>query len=199
MKKKRIARVKRRTKETDIDITLNLDGSGRGVVSTGIPFLDHMLHSLAKHAAFDLKIKAKGDLEIDLHHTNEDVGIVLGQCLAKALGAKRGIRRFGFFSVPMDEALVRSTLDISGRPSFYLLRDRKIRPSSHDAYTMHDACEFLRSFTQQAGINLAVEIVAGEDGHHVIEAIFKSIAKALDVAVQIDPRMSGVPSTKGTL
>ena len=199
MNQKRIGRVKRKTKETDIAIQLGIDGQGASVISTGIPFLDHMLSALSKHGLFDVTIKAKGDLEIDHHHTNEDVGIVLGQALAKALGNKSGIRRFGFFSVPMDEALVRASLDISGRPSFHLLKDKKIKLASASQYSFHDACEFLRAFVQHAGINLNVEVVDGEDAHHVTEAMFKAVAKALDHATQIDSRVKGVPSTKGTL
>lgn len=198
--KKRIAQVKRKTKETDIVIELNLDGSGQHKASTGIPFLDHMLSALSKHGLFDLNVKAKGDLEIDIHHTNEDVGIVLGQAFAKALGSKAGIRRFGFFSIPMDEALVRATLDISGRPSVHVLRDKKKKFISSAQYTFHDATEFLRAFVQHAGINLIVEVISGDDDHHVTEAMFKAVAKSLDVATQIDPRAKGaLPSTKGSL
>lgn len=196
---KRTAEVKRKTKETDIKIKINLDGNGISKITTGIPFLDHMLTAFSKHGLFDLSVEAKGDLEIDHHHTNEDVGIVLGQAFTKALGNKMGIRRFGFFSVPMDEALVRASLDISGRPSFHLIKDKKVKLTSSSTYTFHDACEFLRAFTQHSGINLTVEVLNGEDAHHVTEAMFKSITKALDMATQIDPRVKGVPSTKGTL
>ena len=191
--------MKRKTKETDIDIKFTIDGKGISKIFTGIPFLDHMLTALSKHGLFDLTVQAKGDLEIDHHHTNEDVGIVLGQTLAKALGNKAGIRRFGFFSVPMDEALVRTSLDISGRPSFHLLKDKKVKLSSSSSYSFHDACEFLRAFVQHAGINLNVEVVNGEDSHHVTEAMFKALAKSLDLATQADNRVKGVPSTKGTL
>lgn len=198
-KNARIAQIKRKTKETNIQVTLNLDGKGAYQISTDIPFLDHMLSALSKHGLFDLTIKAKGDLEIDLHHTNEDVGIVLGQAFTKALGNKAGIRRFGCFSVPMDEALVRATLDISGRPSFHLIRDKKVKFASTSGYSFHDACEFLRAFVQHSGINLCVEAINGEDSHHVTEAMFKAIAKALDWATQIDDRAKGIPSTKGML
>ena len=197
--KKRIAKVSRKTKETKILIELNLDGSGRYQISTEIPFLDHMLSALAKHGLFDLIVKAKGDLEIDIHHTNEDVGIVLGQAFSKALGNKMGIRRFGFFSVPMDEALVKATLDISGRPSVHIFKDKKSKLASSAQYSFHDACEFLRAFVQHAGINLIVEVISGDDSHHVTEAMFKAVTKALDQATQIDPRIKGVPSTKGAL
>lgn len=199
MPKPRHGSISRKTKETAIDIRLNLDGKGASSISTGIPFLDHMLTTLAKHGSFDLTLKGRGDLEIDQHHTNEDVGIALGQSFTKALGNKKGIRRFGFFGAPMDEALVRTTLDISGRPSFLLLKDRKVKLSEVASYSLHDACEFLRGFIQHAGINMVVEVVSGEDSHHVIEAVFKSMAKALDSATQIDKRIQGIPSTKGVL
>ena len=195
----RHATVSRVTQETKIRISISLDGSGKSKIETGLPFLNHMLASLAKHGLFDLVVDAKGDLEVDIHHTNEDVGIVLGQAFAKALGAKTGIRRFGFFSIPMDESLVRTSLDFSGRPSFLVLKNKGVKFSRLETYSFHDACEFLRAFSQHAGINLTVEIVNGEDSHHIIEAMFKATAKALDLATQIDPRVKGVPSTKGAL
>lgn len=191
--------VRRKTQETDIRICLNLEGTGRASIQTGIPFLDHMLASLAKHSLFNLEVKARGDLEVDIHHTNEDVGIVLGQALAKALGDKKGIRRFGFFSVPMDEALVRVSLDISGRPSLHILRKKGVRFSRLENYSFHDACEFLKAFTLHAGINMVVEVESGHDSHHIIEAMFKAMAKALDMATQKDARVQDVPSTKGIL
>ena len=197
--KKRIAAVSRSTQETQIRISLTLDGSGKSRINTGLPFLAHMLTSLAKHGLFDLKVDAKGDLEVDIHHTNEDIGIVLGQAFSKALGKKEGIRRFGFFSVPMDEALVRASLDFSGRPSFLVLKNKGVRFSRLETYSFHDATEFLRAFTQRAGANLTIEIVSGEDSHHIIEAMFKATAKSLDMATQRDPRIKGIPSTKGAL
>ena len=196
---KRSATVSRKTQETQIQITLGIDGTGNSKIKTGLPFLDHMLKSLTKHGLFDLIVSASGDLDVDIHHTNEDVGIVLGQVFAKALGKKEGIRRFGFFSVPMDEALVRSSLDFSGRPAFLLIKSKGVKFSRLETYSFHDACEFLRAFTQHAGINLTVEVVSGEDSHHIIEAMFKSTAKALDMATGQDPRVKGVPSTKGAL
>lgn len=196
---KRRAKVKRTTRETDITVRLNLDGRGEASIKTGIPFLDHMLASLAKHGLFDLEVRAKGDLEVDIHHTNEDVGIVLGQCLDRALGDKKGIRRFGFFSVPMDEALVRVSLDLSGRPSLNTSKQKGVRFSRLENYSYHDACEFLRAVTLNSGLNLAVEVATGYDSHHIIEAMFKAFAKALDMATQIDPRVKGIPSTKGSL
>ena len=197
--RRRAASVSRNTQETQIRISLTVDGEGKARVKTGLPFLDHMLKSLAKHGLFDLNVDAKGDLEVDIHHTNEDVGIVLGQALSKALGKKEGIRRFGFFSVPMDESLVRASLDISGRPSFQVIKEKGVKFSRLENYSFHDASEFLRAFTQHSGINLTVEVAHGEDSHHIIEAMFKATAKALDMATQIDPRVKGIPSTKGSL
>lgn len=197
--KKRSAAIRRNTKETQIRISLVVDGTGKSSIQTGLPFLNHMLTSLAKHGLFDLIVQAKGDLEVDIHHTNEDVGIVLGQALTKALGKKEGIRRFGFFSVPMDEALVRASLDFSGRPSFLVLKSKGVKFSRLETYSFHDATEFLRAFSQHAGINLTVEVVNGEDSHHIIEAMFKATAKALDMATQRDGRVKGIPSTKGAL
>ncbi|HLD56480.1 MAG TPA: imidazoleglycerol-phosphate dehydratase HisB [Candidatus Omnitrophota bacterium] len=197
--KKRAAAMTRNTQETQIRASLVIDGHGNASVATGLPFLDHMLKSLAKHGLFDLTLKAKGDLEVDIHHTNEDVGIVLGQAFSKALGKKEGIRRFGFFSVPMDEALVRASLDFSGRPSLEVLKNKGVKFSRLETYSFHDATEFLRALTQHAGINLIVEVVNGEDSHHIIEAMFKAVAKALDMATQTDDRVKGIPSIKGTL
>ena len=196
---KRTAEVKRTTQETDISVSLNVDGAGRTRVKTGLPFLDHMLSSLGKHGLFDLEIKARGDLEVDIHHTNEDVGITLGQALSKALGDKKGIRRFGFFSVPMDEALVRVSLDLSGRPSLNVHRQKGVRFSRLETYSFHDACEFFKAFTLHSGTNMAVEVASGEDSHHIIEGLFKAMAKALEMATRRDPRVLGVPSTKGSL
>ncbi len=196
---KRLAAVSRNTKETQIKISLEIDGEGKSQIQTGLPFLDHMLTSLTKHGLFNLKVNAKGDLHVDIHHTNEDVGIVLGQAFTKALGKKEKIRRFGFFSVPMDETLVRSSLDISGRPSFNVLKSKGVKFSRLETYSFHDACEFMHAFSQHAGINLIIEIVSGEDSHHIIEAMFKATAKALDMATQRDVRVKGIPSTKGSL
>ncbi|MDD5218229.1 MAG: imidazoleglycerol-phosphate dehydratase HisB [Candidatus Omnitrophica bacterium] len=198
----RKASVQRKTSETDISVTLAIGGNGKAAVDTGIPFLDHMLTLLAKHSLMNLAVKAKGDLGVDIHHTNEDVGITLGEALTKALGNKAGIRRYGFFSVPMDEAMARVTLDISGRPSLHVTHTKEVFAAVRSAsgkYTFHDASEFLKALTQHAGINMHLEVLAGEDAHHILEAIFKALAKALDMATQIDPRMQGVPSTKGRL
>ena len=197
--KKRSAVIKRKTSETDIAIRLSLDGAGKSSVDTQIPFLDHMLTLLAKHGLMDLTLKARGDLEVDIHHTNEDLGIALGQALTKALGAKKGIRRYGSFELPMDEALIRVTLDISGRPSLFIKKQKGVRLSRQPKYTFDDAADFLRSFCQHAGINMHIDILSGKDTHHIVEGIFKALAKALDMAITLDPRVRGVPSTKGSL
>jgi len=197
--KARKAAMKRKTSETDIQVEFTVDGKGSSRVDTRIPFLDHMLTLLAKHGLFDLKLKARGDLEVDLHHTNEDIGIVLGQALTQALGDKKGLRRYGSFAVPMDEALIRVTLDISGRPSLYVTKAKGVRLSRQPKYSFEDAVDFLRSFCQHAGINMHIGVLAGEDTHHIIEGMFKGIAKALDMATCLDPRVRGIPSTKGKL
>jgi imidazoleglycerol-phosphate dehydratase len=197
--KTRKAAIKRKTSETDIQIEFTVDGRGSSKIDTRIPFLDHMLTLLAKHGLFDLKLKARGDLEVDIHHTNEDIGIVLGQALMKALGDKKGIYRYGSFAVPMDEALVRVTLDISGRPSLFVTKAKGVRLSRQPKYSFDDAVDFLRSFCQHAGINMHIGVLAGEDTHHIIEGMFKGIAKTLDMATRLDPRVLGVPSTKGKL
>ena len=198
-KNKRRADIKRKTSETDIRIKLNVDGQGKSKITTGMPFLDHMLTLLSKHGLFDMEINAKGDLHVDIHHTNEDVGITLGQALSKALGPKFGIKRYGFSSVPMDEVLVRVTLDISGRPSLFITKAKGVKFSRLENYSFHDAGELLKAFCQHAGINMHIEVLLGEDSHHIIEAVFKATAKALDTATQIDLRVKGVPSTKGSL
>jgi len=197
--KTRQSSVKRKTSETDIQIKLKVDGRGKSKISTGMPFLSHMLELLSKHSLMDLEIKAKGDLHVDIHHTNEDIGITLGQALTKALGSKSGIRRYGFFNVPMDESLIRVTLDISGRPSVDIHKSKGVRFSRLENYSFHDAMEFMRAFSQHAGITLHVEVLSGKDSHHIIEGVFKALARALDVATQIDPRVRGIPSTKGIL
>lgn len=195
----RKAVLKRKTSETDIQIQFQVDGRGTSKVNTGIPFLDHMLMLFSKHGLFDLVLTAKGDLNVDIHHTNEDIGIVLGESIAKALGPKSGIRRFGFASIPMDETLARVTLDISGRPSLHVVRAKSVRFSRPGKYSFDDAIDFLRALCQHAGINMHVEIISGNDTHHVVEGVFKALARALDRATQIDPRVRGIPSTKGSL
>jgi imidazoleglycerol-phosphate dehydratase len=202
MKKKRTAVIKRKTRETDIQGRLDIDGTGKYNIKTGIGFLDHMLELFSRHGLFDLELKAKGDLRVDIHHTNEDVGICLGEALKKALGDKKGIKRFGWATVPMDEAMVEVTLDISGRP---YLKDIVSYPSPAltselvEHYSFNDAKEFLRAFANNSGVNLIFNIKTGEDLHHILEALFKAFARALDEATQLDPRVKGVPSTKGKL
>ena len=197
---KRTGRSARKTKETQISVSFNIDGDGKSQISTGIPFLDHMLTLFAKHGLFFLAIKAKGDLEVDIHHTNEDVGLCLGDALSKALQDKRGIKRFGSAFVPMDEALARVVIDISGRASFHLDSEMKIpSPIEKDKYDMPNLKHFLQSFAQKGGLNLHISILKGEDFHHISESIFKALGKALDEATKIDPRIKGIPSTKGTL
>ncbi len=194
----RIAELSRRTAETDIALRLDLDGSGVAEIDTGIGFLDHMLTALTRHALFDLRVKALGDLHIDFHHTTEDVGIVLGQALARALGDKAGITRFGHAVIPMDEALAEAAIDISGRAhcawSVSFLRD-KVGEMDTELFE-----EFFRALAGNALITLHVRELAGSNAHHVAEACFKSVARALRQAVAIDPRLEGaVPSTKGSL
>jgi imidazoleglycerol-phosphate dehydratase len=193
----RTASINRTTKETDIAIELDLDGSGAVLAETGVPFFDHMLDAFGRHGTFDLAIKATGDLEVDAHHTVEDVGIVLGSAIAQALGDKTGIRRFGDAAVPMDEALVLAAIDISGRGGLTYEVDLPIEVIGTFDTTL--AKEFLVALATNAGLTLHVHSIAGENSHHIIEAAFKAVARALRQAVEIDPRVTGVPSTKGTL
>lgn len=195
--KGRRGRVDRKTKETDIQVEVNVDGTGQSTVSTGLPFLDHMLDSFARHGFFDISIQARGDLDVDQHHTVEDVGLALGQALKEALGDKVGIRRFGDASCPLDEALVNVVVDLSGRPYFaYNVKLRQARVGTFDTELIHD---FLLALTNQLGMNLHVNMLQGRNAHHVIEASFKALARALDGATQVDPRVTGVLSTKGAL
>ena len=194
----RISTVRRTTSETAIALTLDLDGTGRAEIATGIGFLDHMLTALARHALFDLTVEAKGDLHIDFHHTTEDVGIVLGQALAQALGGKRGVRRFGQALVPMDEALAEAAVDLSGRP-FLAWRAEFARDKVGEMDTELFE-EFFRALAMNALITLHVTARAGRNAHHVAEACFKAVARALRAAVEPDPRLGdAVPSTKGAL
>jgi imidazoleglycerol-phosphate dehydratase len=208
--KKRQASWARKTHETIIAVKLNVDGSGKASVNTGIAFLDHMLDCFARHGLFDITLNAQGDLEVDIHHTNEDVGIALGRAFKMALGDKRGIRRFGDFRAPLDEALsgVRVSLDLSGRGSFHLHTSKKTAWAASPAqcsktntvgYSLGDAKHWLESFASTMGANLHVDLVAGENTHHMIESIFKALAKALGDATRVDTRVKGVPSTKGRL
>ncbi len=194
---KRIANIDRKTRETAVKITLKLDGSGRGEISTGVPFLDHMLDSFARHGFFDLKIDAKGDVHIDEHHTVEDVGIVLGKAFAQALGDRSGIKRFGEAAVPLDEALCSVVVDISGRA--YLAYDVPLtqeRVGSFQTELVHD---FMKALSDNVGMNLHLNMIGGRNPHHVIEAAFKALARAMDQATSLEPRVAGVLSTKGTL
>ncbi len=195
---KRQATIDRSTKETDISVSVDLDGSGRSEIATGIGFLDHMLEQLARHSLIDITLKAKGDLHIDFHHTTDDCGIVLGQAIAKALGDKQGIARYASVHLPMDETLTRVAVDVSGRP--YLVWDVAFpRPKLGDMDTELFR-EFFQAFAQNAGITLHIANLYGENNHHIAETCFKGLARALRTAIAIDPRQAGrVPSTKGSL
>ena len=194
----RSALVERHTAETQIKIELNLDGSGQAKISTGIAFLDHMLNLFSKHSLIDLNVQAKGDIEVDFHHTVEDCGITLGQAVSQALGDKKGIRRYGFAYLPMDETLARVVIDLSGRP-FLEYRAPQNAAAIGGSFEFQLIEEFFRGFAMHAGANLHAEILYGRDSHHLAEALFKGLARALDAACQIDPRVTGVPSTKGVL
>ncbi len=194
----RQASITRKTRETDIAVEIDLDGTGKADIATGIGFLDHMLDQLARHGLFDIQVKAEGDLHIDMHHTTEDTGIAIGQAVARALGDKRGIRRYAHAYLPMDEALTRVALDISGRP-FLVWKVAFDRPKIGDMDTELFR-EWFHAFAQNAGITTHVETLYGENNHHIAESCFKGLARALREAVEIDPRSSDrVPSTKGTL
>jgi imidazoleglycerol-phosphate dehydratase len=197
----RTARVARRTGESDVVVEVDLDGTGRSTVSTGVPFYDHMLGSLAKHSLIDLDVQAKGDVEVDAHHTVEDVAIVLGTALREALGDKAGIRRFGDALVPLDEALVQAAVDVSGRP--YCVHTGEPEGQQYvvvgGSYVGSLTRHVFETLALTAGIALHVRVLAGRDPHHLVEAQFKALARALRAAVEPDPRQSGVPSTKGTL
>jgi imidazoleglycerol-phosphate dehydratase len=197
-KSQRLATVSRTTAETDIALKLAIDGTGVSKIETGVAFFDHMLTLFAKHGLFDLTIKAKGDTEVDYHHTVEDVGLVLGQAFKEALGEKLGIRRYGFFLLPMDESLARVVVDVGGRP---LLAYRVEAPSMFVRdFNLVLVKEFCRAFSNALGANLHVELIYGEEPHHIAEAIFKALGRALDVATQIDARVADLlPSTKGQI
>ena len=193
----RMGKVERKTKETDISVVLEIDGRGEAEIDTGIPFMNHMLDSFSRHGLFDMTLRAKGDLDVDYHHTVEDVGLALGQAFKEALGGKQGIRRFGEASCPLDEALVKAVVDISGRP--YLLYNVKIRPGRVGNFDTDLPQEFFAAFANQLGMNLHIDAVRGENPHHIIEACFKAFARAMDMATQLDTRIRGVLSTKGSL
>jgi imidazoleglycerol-phosphate dehydratase len=193
----RTAHIHRQTAETDIELELSLDGSGVASIQTGVGFLDHMLTLLAKHGAFDLRVAAKGDLHVDQHHTVEDTGICLGQALREALGDKAGIRRYGHFTLPMDETLVTSAVDLGGR--FSLAFNAPLPSPKIGAFDSELLEEFWNAFAGNALCNLHVVLHYGRNSHHIAEAVFKATARALRMAIEHDPRMTGVPSTKGTL
>ncbi len=194
----RTATIERRTRETSINVSINLDGSGQYRVSTGIGFLDHMLEQLARHSLIDLEVEAKGDLHIDFHHTNEDTGIAIGEAVAQALGDRAGITRYGAVQIPMDETLTRVSLDVSNRP-YLIWRVEFTRPKLGDMDTELFK-EWFQAFAQAAGITLHVENLYGENTHHIVESCYKGLARALRQAIEIDPRQAGeIPSTKGVL
>lgn len=193
----RRAEVERRTNETDVRITLALDGTGRSQIETGVGFFDHMLTLFARHALFDLDVKCTGDLHVDDHHTIEDVGISIGQAFAHALGDKSGIARYGMSVVPMDEALCRAVVDLSGR--FYLAYEAPIERNRVGAFSTEMAEHFWRSFACEARMNLHIDLIRGTNAHHILEAGFKATARALRRAIELDPRITGVLSTKGSL
>jgi imidazoleglycerol-phosphate dehydratase len=193
----RVGQVQRKTTETDVRVTLDLDGHGQSRISTGLPFLDHMLELFAKHGLFDLSVACKGDLEIDDHHSVEDVALSLGQALTQALGNKAGIKRYGEAIVPMDEALCRAVIDLSGR--FYLVYEVKTRRQQIGNFSVELAEHFWRSFAETAKFNLHIDCLRGRNTHHILEGTFKATARALRQAVERDARITGVLSTKGSL
>jgi imidazoleglycerol-phosphate dehydratase len=194
----RTAEIRRTTKETDLHVRVDLDGRGTASVRTGIGFFDHMLEALARHALLDLTVEARGDLHVDGHHTVEDTGIALGQAIARALGDRAGIRRYGDALVPLDEALVRAVVDVSGRP--YLAYEIEIAKwQMLGDYDVFLTPEFFRALVLNAGLTAHMDLIRGDNPHHIVEAAFKAFARALDGAISLDPRVVGVPSTKGAL
>ena len=193
----RTAMVKRQTRETNVEVSIDIDGDGESRINTGIGFLDHMLTLFAKHGLFTLEVKASGDLEVDCHHTAEDVGIVLGQVLAQATGDKAGIRRYGQFYVPMDEALALVVVDFSGRP--YLAFEAELGQGRLGDFDVEMVEEFLRALAVNAGLTLHVRMLAGKNRHHIVEAIFKALGRAIAESLEKDTRVLGVPSSKGSL
>jgi imidazoleglycerol-phosphate dehydratase len=193
----RSSTIERKTRETQISATLAIDGEGRGEIHTGVPFLDHMLESFARHGFFDLRVEAVGDLHIDDHHTVEDVGIVLGRAFRQALGDRSGIKRFGSATVPLDEALCTAVVDISGRS--YLAYNVPIEQERVGTFQTMLLQDFMKALADEAGMNLHLNLHAGRNPHHIIEACFKALARAMDQATAIEPRLTGVLSTKGTL
>ncbi len=195
--KARKAKVIRNTKETQITLTLNVDGQGKYRIQTPIPFLNHMLEAFSKHGLFDLQLKAKGDTQVDFHHTVEDVGIAIGEAFKKALGDKKGIRRYGHFTLPMDEVLTTAAVDFSDRPC--MIYQHKLKPGRIGSFDVELVPEWFQGFTNAARINLHLNNWYGRNRHHIVESMFKAFAKAGDMATQRDPRIRGIPSTKGKL
>jgi imidazoleglycerol-phosphate dehydratase len=194
----RVGEISRKTNETDLHVRVNLDGKGEARVKTGIGFFDHMLEALARHGLLDLTVEARGDLHVDGHHTVEDTGIVIGQALAKALGDRAGIRRYADSMVPLDEALVRCVVDVSGRPflSYHIDIAKWQMLGDYDVFLTP---EFFRALVLNAGLTVHLDLIRGDNPHHIVEAAFKAFARSLDYATTLDPRVTGVPSTKGTL
>ena len=193
----RAAAIERVTKETRIKLSLNVDGKGDAKICTSVPFLDHMLNLFARHGLFNLEVEASGDIDIDFHHTVEDIGIVLGEAFKQALGDKNGIRRYGQATVPMDETLASVAIDISGRP--YLVYHVTLPKIKIGEFDVELAREFFQAFANHCGLNLHINVMYGENVHHIIEACFKAVARAMDLATQRDPRVEGIMSTKGVL
>ncbi|NVN99709.1 MAG: imidazoleglycerol-phosphate dehydratase HisB [Geobacteraceae bacterium] len=193
----RTASIERVTRETNIKLSLNIDGTGLSTICTSVPFLDHMLDLFARHGLFDLTVEAKGDIDIDFHHTVEDIGIVLGQALKEALGDKCGIRRYGQATVPMDETLAEVVTDLSGRP--YLVYNVELPKVKIGEFDVELGREFFQAFVNNVGANLHINVRYGENVHHILEAVFKGVARSLDAATQVDARIQGVMSTKGKL
>lgn len=193
----RTAKVARNTKETEISVTLNLDGSGKCRLQTGVPFLEHMLEQVARHGVLDLDIRAKGDLHVDDHHTVEDIGITLGQAVAKAMGDKAGVRRYGHAYVPLDEALSRAVVDFSGRP--LLVMHAKYPDAMIGSFSTALVHEFFQGFCNHALVTLHLDNLRGANSHHIVETMFKAFARALRMAAEADPRVASIPSTKGVL
>jgi len=193
----RTANVDRKTKETEINLKLCLDGTGKHEINTGVPFFDHMLSLFSAHGFFDLFITARGDIEVDYHHTVEDVGLVLGDALDKALGDRKGIRRFGYVTVPMDDALASVAVDLSNRP--YLVYNVTTMPFPGGNFDINLAKEFFRAFSTRCGMNLHINVLYGQNEHHIIESVFKAAGRALDQATSFDERITGICSTKGML
>ena len=187
----------RKTAETEIQLSLNLDGSGQGKINTGIPFFDHMLTLFSRHSLIDLNVTVNGDIEVDFHHTVEDTGIVLGECIREALGDKKGIQRYGFFYLPMDETLSRVVIDLSNRPHLEFRSPANTPDAQNFPFSLVE--EFFRALSSNLRANIHTEVLYGRDGHHIAESLFKGLARALRQAVEDDPRVSGIPSTKEML